>query len=308
MAKDIEPVDQGKATVAARLCNFKTAHSEILPAHRDWLKANVIPAIRNSPNPWVDVFGYASHLGDTAFNKTLSDKRCAAVVGYIRDSVSQVSFPQQFGYGESRSGGGVNDNDGYWRAVDLYVYASGKPSVPERPKPIPPTPEVVDDWFVTEFSGSSESVIIVLGYSAMTGHITFQRADNTKYRGSIGLFGLSAGVSYDPLSQSSLKAALARFPKLAQFLGMGKPMGNDLLLWAIQPGILQRVIANAPGGMRLFKVLTDVIVGGSTAPEWMPSSAIGMVFPFKPPLSTLSFYGSCLCYAASGTAAIANFG
>ena len=143
MVKDIEPVQAGTATIAARLCNFKTAQSDPLYTHRQWLDANVIPAIRNSPNPWVDIFGYASRLGDPTFNKKLSDKRCAAVVQHIRSSVPRVSFPQQFGYGEDRSGGGVNDNDGFWRAVELYVYAAGRPSVPDKPKPPPPEPQVL---------------------------------------------------------------------------------------------------------------------------------------------------------------------
>jgi hypothetical protein len=258
----------------------------------------------------VDVFGYASHLGDAGFNKQLADKRCSAVVQFIKAAVPNVSFPQQFGFGESRSGGGATDNDGYWRSVDVYVYAAGKPSGPPVP-PKPPEPQVLDDWFVTEFSGRSESVVVTLGYSAMTGHITFQRADGTKYRGAIGIVGLSAGISLDPGKVPGLAALLKRFPALNQLLGGGAPVANDLLKWMLRPGILQQIISKTPGGLRLYNMLVKAILGGgSVAPDWdwIPSAAIGMVFPFKPPLNTLSFYGSCMCYSLTGTVAIANGG
>ena len=54
--------------------------------------------------------------------------------------------------------------------------------------------------------------------------------------------------------------------------------------------------------------LLKLVSGGSVAPDWMPSRAIGMVFPFKPPLNTLSFYGSCICYSLTGTVAVGNGG
>ncbi|MDX3805969.1 MAG: hypothetical protein QHC89_06080 [Bosea sp. (in: a-proteobacteria)] len=311
MAKDIEPVAPGKATAAGRLCNFVTASSTLLPAHRLWLDKTVIPAIRNSPNPWVDIFGYASRLGDAGYNKSLSDARCKAVVIYIKAAAPRVSFPQQFGFGESRSTGGVQDNDGYWRAVELYVYAFGKPPGP-GPKPRPPEPTIIDEWFVTKFSGHSESVIIMLGYSAMTGQITFTRADGTSYTGAIGLFGLSAGISLDLGKIPGLTKLFARFPALAQFLGGGLtgPLANDLLKWISRPGILQRIIALTPGGMKLYSLLKDILLGGSVAPDsdWFPSKAIGLVFPFRPPLNKLSFSGICMCYALTGSAAFGSGG
>lgn len=307
MAKDVETVPPGKAAVAGRLCNFVTAKSVLLPSHRQWLDSAVIPAIRKSPNPWVDIFGYASRLGDAQYNKQLSDARCKAVVKYIKDAAPRTAFPQQFGYGESRSTGGDRDNDGYWRAVELYVYAFGKPP---DPKPRPPEPQILDEWFVTDFSGKSESVVVALGYSAMMGRITFTRADGTSYTGAIGLFGLSAGVSPDLGKVPGLKQIFARFPALAQFLGGGlaKPLANDLLIWISRPGILQRIIAMTPGGLKLYGLLKDVLLGGSIAPDWAPSTAIGMVFPFRPPLSKLSFSGGCMCYALTGSIAIGSGG
>lgn len=185
----------------------------------------------------------------------------------------------------------------------------GSGSLRPKPKPAPPEPQVLDDWFVTEFGGYAESVVITLGYSAMQGNVAFTRADGTKYRGAIGMFGLSAGVSLDVGKMPGVKQVLRRFPALSQFLGNPSGPGvNNLLKWVSTQGILQRIIAITPGGMRLYTQLAQVILGGSVAPDWMPSTAIGMVFPFKPPLSTTSFYGSCICYALTGTATIANAG
>lgn len=305
MAKDIESVDSGTATIAGRLCNFVTGQHKLLPSHIRWLDQNVIPTIRNSPNPWVDVFGYASRLGDYGANKRLSFRRCEAVAQYIQRAIPNVSFPQEFGFGESKSTGGVNDNDGFWRSVEIYVYAAGKPL---QPKPKPPSPVILDDWYVTAFSGRSESVVVMLGYSAMTGNITFQRADGTKYNGAIGLFGLSTGLSLDPGKLPGMASALKRYPALLQWLGGGAPLATDLLKRVMQPGILQRVIAMTPGGMQIFNALKDILAGGSVAPEWAPSGAIGMVFPFSPPLNTRSFYGSCMCYSLTGTIGIGNLG
>lgn len=307
MARDIEPVDAGKSSVSGRLCNFPTGSPFLTPTHKIWLDEMVIPALHSSPNPWIDIFGYASRLGDYEFNKQLSYQRCEAVVRYVRAAVPNVPFPQEFGFGESKSdGAGVAENDGFWRAVELYVYANGKP--PKRKLP-PPEPRIVDEWFVTKFSGKSESAIVVLGYSAMMGQITFQRADGTKYSGAIGLFGLSAGLSLDIGKLPGMSTALKRFPALLKWLGGGGASeANELLKWVIKPGTLQYIINRTPGGMALYNLLLQILGGGSVSPSWAPSTAIGLVFPFHPPLSTLSFYGDCLCYGLSGTVAVGTAG
>lgn len=177
-----------------------------------------------------------------------------------------------------------------------------------KPKPEPPSPEVLDAWFVTEFSGRSESLVVLLGYSAMTGNIKFKRADGTEYRGSIGLFGLSAGVSLDPGKMPGMKTALKRFPLLLKWLGGEVNVGDKMLKWVMTQGTLQRIIAMTPGGMQIFNALKDLIAGGSVAPDWAPSAAIGMVFPFAPPLNTNSFSGACLCYSLTGTVLLGNIG
>jgi outer membrane protein OmpA-like peptidoglycan-associated protein len=119
--------DQSHALAAARLCNFPTGHANLLPAHISWLDKTVAPLLRGLPNPWVDLFGYASHLGNHAFNKRLSFDRCEAVHRQINSYGLNVSFPQEFGAGDDQSTGTATDNSGAWRAVEIYVYGARPP-------------------------------------------------------------------------------------------------------------------------------------------------------------------------------------
>jgi hypothetical protein len=133
MTFDVQAITGSAARAAARLCNFPTGHSGLLPTHADWLDATVAPLLRAIPNPWVDLIGYASHLGDAGFNQRLSFARCESIRKRIESYGSNVSFPMEWAKGESDSTGGANDNSGYWRAVDVYVYGFMPP-----PKPLPP--------------------------------------------------------------------------------------------------------------------------------------------------------------------------
>jgi hypothetical protein len=138
MADDVQPITGTSARVAARLCNFTTGHSTLLPAHVTWLDGQVQPVVASSANPWVDLIGYASRLGSSAANQRYSQERCDAVRARIATYSAKVTFPQDYGVGESESTGDADDNSGYWRAVDVLVYGA-KPAVrPPPPKPIDP--------------------------------------------------------------------------------------------------------------------------------------------------------------------------
>jgi hypothetical protein len=132
---DTQPITGTTALYAVRLMNFETSHSDLLPEHRLKLDTEVRGAITSSPNPWVDLIGYASHLGNRAFNQKLSEDRCASVRRYISGFAPGVGFPTDIGRGDTSSAGDSANNDGFWRAVDVLVYGS-KPSV--RPPPVPP--------------------------------------------------------------------------------------------------------------------------------------------------------------------------
>ena len=134
MTFDVQAITSSPARAAARLCNFPTGHSNLLPAHLDWLDKSVAPLLHDLPNPWVDLIGFASHLGDAAFNQRLSFARCEAIRARIEGYGSNVLFPIEWGKGETESTGGANDNSGFWRAVEVYVYGFMPPKPPPPPK------------------------------------------------------------------------------------------------------------------------------------------------------------------------------
>jgi len=136
----ISPTFAPGALAAARLYNFPTGTNDFRPGHRDFLDFEVQPIIRDLLGPWVDLKGYASHLGSEKSNLILSRDRINAVKTRISMYSSRINFEQdvfkeQTAYGESQSAGAENNDDPWWRAVDVYVYAT-RPAI----KPPPPPP------------------------------------------------------------------------------------------------------------------------------------------------------------------------
>ena len=133
---------ENHALAGARLCNFPTGKAILLPAHISWLDSVVPRLLRDLPDPWVDLYGFASHLGNHAFNKRLSVDRCEAVRKHIESYGLKVSFPVEHGFGDNRSAGTATDNSGAWRAVEVYVFGTMPPPKPP-PKPAPTDPKAV---------------------------------------------------------------------------------------------------------------------------------------------------------------------
>ena len=133
MAFDVQPINGTLARVAARLCNFRTGEAGLLPSHIAWLDSTLAPVVRALPTPWVDIIGYASHLGNEAFNLRLSFDRCKLVRRRVQTYSPKVTFPVEWGKGEAVSTGGPDDNAGFWRAVEVFAYGYR-----QAPKPVPP--------------------------------------------------------------------------------------------------------------------------------------------------------------------------
>jgi hypothetical protein len=134
MAEDIQRITGTHAKVAARLCNFETGEAFLKSSHVDFLDSEVRNVIQNMEGPWVDLFGYASRRGDESFNMTLSVNRVKSVMNRISQYATKVNFQIRQGLGETESGGNEADNSGYYRAVEVYVYAY-KPQTPVPPQP-----------------------------------------------------------------------------------------------------------------------------------------------------------------------------
>lgn len=160
--------DGTRAAVAGRLINFATGKSVLQEGHRRWLQEKVVPAILARPNAWLDLYGYASKLGNVAFNLTLSQSRAEAAKKLIapllvlrgRSIEGMVKLDR--GFGEDAPGyvAKESDNAGYWRAAEVVVFGS-KPSV-VRP---PPRPGVSATQFeIRVVGGGSASVVAQADY------------------------------------------------------------------------------------------------------------------------------------------------
>ena len=123
MARDIEPNPPGLALGEnARLCNFATNGSRLLLAHQRWIAGRVVPALRAAPESHVRLAGIASRLGGAHHNERLALDRARAVGDFIEQQMQKSLRNLEIaGYGESISGGGTRDDDGYYRAVIVVV-------------------------------------------------------------------------------------------------------------------------------------------------------------------------------------------
>ena len=137
MAKNVQAVTGTPALIGARLSNIPTAKSTLLPAHLAWLDTQAIPLVKTKIAPWIDIIGYASRKGDTAYNQQLSFQRCEAVKSHIRLRLGQAEFNVENARGESESLGGDKNDDGYWRAVEVYVFGFQPLKPIAKPSPTP---------------------------------------------------------------------------------------------------------------------------------------------------------------------------
>lgn len=169
MAKDVvpltgSPIGTAPSRAAARLCNFATNSSDTLIEHQKWLGKTLNETVRSMSHTWIEIIGFASKRGNPQYNLELSNKRCKSVEAFIKfiaeqvdpSLVNRISYVHSAPKGEELSEGGENNNDGYWRAVEVYVFAT-KP--PPRPKPAPaPQKQINMKWSVKGYPGYMQSV------------------------------------------------------------------------------------------------------------------------------------------------------
>jgi hypothetical protein len=141
MVPNIMPITQDDPLpqAAGRLCNFKTGYADLLSDHKQWLDTVVGPVLRKLPGTWVDLIGYASKLGSAVANEHLSARRIESVQQYINTLKKGVNFQKERAEGEEKSLGDESNDDGYWRAVEVYVYGFAPPPLRPRIKMRAPT-------------------------------------------------------------------------------------------------------------------------------------------------------------------------
>jgi hypothetical protein len=204
----------GKALIGARLCNFKTGDSALLPKHSAWIKGDLIRAtVGRHADFWINIQAYASRTGSERFNQALSVRRRDEVKRNILAAIPTAKFVKEIAWGESASVDG-DDNDGKWRAVEVYAYGElprGRFPDPAPAKPIFPIiggPADPDQWFVSNLSLSGFSIVPTVGGGGFWGSITFQQGgeDGPEFTYSMKIGGAAVGESEGlPLKEEELK-------------------------------------------------------------------------------------------------------
>ena len=219
------------ALAAARLYNFPTGSYDLVrQGHRDFLDFEVQPIIRDLQGPWIDLKGYASHLGSEKSNLTLSRNRINAVKTRISMYSSRINFEQevfkeQTAYGESVSAGAENNDDPWWRAVDVYVYATRPATKP--PPPPPPSSsggfECLDGPRYSKWSISTPGGISYTEYVGGAANLVGLRLESGPhetrwYLVPAVVVGASAGI---PLGKGPLKEILEAILNGLSYTGFG---------------------------------------------------------------------------------------
>ncbi len=289
MADDVQRisglVNGSKVLAAARLNNFRTGKHAPLKAHIDWINDELRKALSTSPNPWVDIIAYASRKGSNSGydNQALSERRRAAVHGAVHEAVPRAGLIKQSkAHGASKSGGDANDNDGYWRAVEVYAYGSmpdntepeiKPPPPPPQPKPNPvPVPEA--NWWITNLSVSGLEVVFTVGGGFADGTITFEDiAGGAVVTNNIRMGGIAVGAS----------VGLDKIPKLGEIIGKN-PLVKKFVDW---------VLNSTSGGKA----------------DWY-AQAVGPVWPMPghAPLTAGHFKGTCFTIFINAAAGPGNGG
>ncbi|NJM53959.1 MAG: hypothetical protein HC846_11575 [Blastocatellia bacterium] len=135
---DVEEIPGSGARVAARLCNFAEGGAGLLMEHLKWLRTKVAPILHSQKNSWVILYGFASRKGGEDSNQLLSENRCRTVKEEVSQYADQINFKVSQGLGEIGYGNDKNDNWGYFRRAEIYVFAAPPPpgfKPPPRRKP-----------------------------------------------------------------------------------------------------------------------------------------------------------------------------
>lgn len=185
--------DGTPAAAAGRLINFPTGSAVLQQGHQDWLREQVVKEIIARPNSWIDLFGYASKVGNAQANLALSKARATSVKHFLGEQLAmrgisiegKVNIDHGFGEDAPDYVAGESDNSPNWRAADVIVFGT-KPKVVRKPK----IKQQSSIYEIRVVGGGSASI------GVQTDHYFFQIVDILRMRTMFFLFtGLGAGFS-----------------------------------------------------------------------------------------------------------------
>jgi hypothetical protein len=168
--EDVTPIKGNGTRLAVRLCNFPTRFAAPTDDHMKWIDRTLVPTINSLQTAWVDLIGWASKLGDPRYNDALSLRRCDKVREYIKESTSRAKFNVQWPKGSSESLGAATNNDGWWRAVEVFLYGF-------KPPTVTPVTVVGSTHFKIRCLGTGSFTLSKYGTGVSGGAIVFEIVD-----------------------------------------------------------------------------------------------------------------------------------
>lgn len=249
----IDATFSSNARFRKRLIDFDTGSSNLEGQHEAWLRQSMNIAKTNS-GFHLRLFGFSSRLGDANFNRALSMARMNAVLSFLQriDQRCLSSVEIWEAHGSADSGGPRNNNDPYWRAVEVHLFIGAieptpVPSnvTPVKRDPIPlPGGERFKDWAVATPGGVFVAEVIGGGFNIFF----IKNKKLNEIRGYIQPVG-GVGAS---LSISGLKAVWNIVQQIVTGVQFSAPDFDDIttshpVTWEEMEGCLVRVSAAAAG-------------------------------------------------------------
>src|SRR5262249_50007184 len=126
-----------------RLIDFDTGSEILEEQHKAELRRTMQITSTNS-SFHVQVFGYASKLGNAKFNRDLSLRLMNSVYSFMQsiDQRTLDSLEVWHRAGSDESTGGANDNSPEWRAVEVHIFIGPMQPTAPPPNSTPVTPTV----------------------------------------------------------------------------------------------------------------------------------------------------------------------
>lgn len=176
----IPPFSPTNALLQARLIDFDTGSAVLEKQHEIFLLAAINRAKSNSAFH-IRIFGFASHLGNAGVNERLSRARMQSVFNFLKrqDGTVLNNLEMFQAFGDSRSGGGKNDDSAEFRAVEVHIFIGEIPPIdpPGKKKVEPPNRPILPGgprsglWSVAAPGGATFTVGPSIG--PLTAGVTF---------------------------------------------------------------------------------------------------------------------------------------
>ena len=153
------------STKERRLINFATGKHDLLPDHTAWLDQ----LLRDTPPTrefFVDIYGYASRLGDLTKNRQLGYDRANEVARYLvaHDPKYELRIRHFLTFGSEEPGynpASDSDNDGFERAAEVHYNLDRPPNKKKGEEKKPPPRLTGMKWSCAAYLGLNMNILLV---------------------------------------------------------------------------------------------------------------------------------------------------